>query len=85
MNPFELRYSLINTAKDLLTQQYEAQLKAIELTQKAAEVATENLPKFPTAEEVVEQAIKFNEFISGTVETELVNGVKKLHRITAVF
>jgi hypothetical protein len=85
MNPFELRYSLINTAKDLLTQQYEAQMKIWETASKTVEKFTEAAPKFPTAEEIIEQAIEMNKFISGSIETELVNGVKKLHRITAVF
>jgi len=57
MNPFELRYSLINTAKDLLTQQYEAQMKIWETTSKTVEKFTEAAPKFPTAEEIIEQAI----------------------------
>jgi hypothetical protein len=85
MNPFELRSHLLSVSKDLLTQQYEAGIKALEMTKKVTELNNKDMPQFPTADEIVEQAIKFNQFISGAIESELVNGVKKLHRITAVF
>jgi len=85
MNPFELRYDLLKTSKEFLTEQYNAQLKAWELADEAGKKLLENAPKFPTMEEIINNAIEMNRFISTTVETQLVDGVKKLHRITAVF
>jgi hypothetical protein len=35
--------------------------------------------------EIIEHAIEMNKFISGTVETELINGAKKIGGITKVF
>jgi hypothetical protein len=85
MNPFELRYDLLKTSKEFLTEQYNAQLKAWELLDEAGKKALENAPKFPTMHEIVDNAIEMNKFISNAVETQLVDGVKRINRITAVF
>lgn len=85
MNPFELRYDLLKTSKEFLTEQYNAQLKAWEMADEAGKKLLETAPKFPTMEEIISNAIEMNKFISTTFETQLVDGVKKLHRITAVF
>ena len=85
MNPFELRYDLLKTSKEFLTEQYNAQLKAWELADEAGKKLLENAPKFPTVEEVIANAIEMNKFISNAVETHLVDGVKRINRITAVF
>ena len=85
MNPFELRYDLLKTSKEFLTEQYNAQLKAWELLDEAGKKALENAPKFPTMHEIVDNAIEMNKFISNVVETQLVDGVKRINRITAVF
>jgi len=85
MNPFELRYDLLKTSKEFLTEQYNAQLKAWEMADEAGKKMLETAPKFPTMEEIISNAIEMNKFISTTFETQLVDGVKKLHRITAVF
>jgi len=85
MNPFELRYDLLKTSKEFLTEQYNAQLKAWELADEAGKKLLENAPKFPTVEEVIANAVEMNKFISTTVESQLVDGVKRINRITAVF
>jgi hypothetical protein len=85
MNPFELRYDLLKTSKEFLTEQYNAQLKAWELADEAGKKLLENAPKFPTMEEIISNAIEMNKFISTTVESQLVDGVKRINRITAVF
>lgn len=85
MNPFELRYDLLKTSKEFLTEQYNAQLKAWELADKAGKKMLENAPKFPTMDEIINNAVEMNKFISNAVETQLVDGVKRINRITAVF
>ena len=85
MNPFEIRNSLLHTAKDFMTQQYDAQIKVWELASKATEKFEAAAPSFPTMAEIIEHAIEMNKFISGTVETELINGAKKIGGITKVF
>lgn len=85
MNPFELRYDLLKTSKEFLTEQYNAQLKAWELADEAGKKVLENAPKFPSMHEIVDNAIEMNKFISNAVETQLVDGVKRINRITAVF
>jgi hypothetical protein len=85
MNPFELRYDLLKTSKDFLTEQYNAQLKAWELADEAGKKLLDNAPKFPTMNEIIDNAIEMNKFISNAVETQLIDGVKRMSRITAVF
>ena len=85
MNPFELRYDLLKTSKEFLTEQYNAQLKAWELADEAGKKLLENAPKFPTMHEIIDNAVEMNKFISNVVETQLVDGVKRMSRITAVF
>lgn len=85
MNPFELRYDLLKTSKEFLTEQYNAQLKAWELADEAGKKLLENAPKFPSMHEIIDNAIEMNKFISNAVETQLVDGVKRINRFTAVF
>ena len=85
MNPFELRYDLLKTSKEFLTEQYNAQLKAWELADEAGKKLLENAPKFPSMHEIIDNAIEMNKFISNAVETQLVDGVKRISRISAVF
>jgi hypothetical protein len=85
MNPFELRYDLLKTSKEFLTEQYNAQLKAWELADEAGKKLLENAPKFPSMHEIIDNAIEMNKFISNVVETQLVDGVKRINRFTAVF
>lgn len=85
MNPFELRYDLLKTSKEFLTEQYNAQLKAWELADEAGKKLLEHAPKFPSMHEIIDNAIEMNKFISNVVETQLVDGVKRINRITAVF
>lgn len=85
MNPFELRYDLLKTSKEFLTEQYNAQLKAWEMADEAGKKLLENAPKFPTMNEIIENAVEMNKFISTSIETQLVDGVKRFNRITAVF
>jgi len=85
MNPFELRYDLLKTSKEFLTEQYNAQLKAWEVADEAGKKLFEKAPQFPTMHEIIDNAIEMNKFISTTIEAQLVDGVKRMSRITAVF
>ena len=85
MNPFELRYSVFQTAKDFLEQQYKANLQAFEMLDKAAKQATELAPKFPTVEEVIEKAVEINKFVSDANERDLTLVVKRVNGIGITF
>ena len=52
MNPFELRFAMLNTAKEMLESEYHAKKSNNE------EVS------WPTLEEVIERAKKLNDFVS---------------------
>ena len=64
MNPFELRFSIFNTAKEILVKQHEANLAAWEVLNKASKKVEESAPTFPTVEDIVEKAVEINKFIS---------------------
>jgi len=65
MNPFELRFSVFNTAKDLMVKQHEASMAAWELLNKTSKEAEKLAPSFPTMEEIIDKAIEINTFVSG--------------------
>jgi hypothetical protein len=85
MTPFELRFSVFNTAKDFLEQQYKANLAAFDAMDKAAKEAAELAPKFPTMEEVIEKAVEINKFVSDANERELTKIVKRVNGIGIAF
>jgi hypothetical protein len=85
MNPFELRFNILNTAKDFLEQQYKANLAAFDAIDKATKDAAALAPKFPTMEEVIEKSIEINKFISDANERELVKTVKRVTGMTVAF
>jgi hypothetical protein len=85
MNPFELRYSVFQTAKDFLEQQYKANLQAFDALDKATKNAAELAPKFPTVEEVIEKAVEINKFVSDANERELTRVVKRVNGIGITF
>ena len=85
MNPFELRYSVFNTAKDLMIKQHEANLAAWEVINKTSKEAEELAPKFPTMEEIIDKAIEINTFISGSTTRELTNLAKKMTGVSVIF
>jgi len=85
MNPFELRFSVFNTAKDFLEQQYKANLAAWDALDKATKNATDLAPKFPTMEEIIEKAIEINKFVSDANERELAKVVKRVTGMTVAF
>ena len=85
MNPFELRYSIFNTAKDLLVKQHEASLAAWEVLNKTTKEAADLAPQFPTTEEIIDKAIEINTFISGSYTKELTNLAKKMTGVGIVF
>ena len=85
MNPFELRFSIFNTAKDLLVKQHEASLAAWEVLNKTTKEAAELSPQFPTTEEIIDKAIEINTFISGSYTKELTNLAKKMTGVGIVF
>ena len=61
MNPFELRYAIFHSAKDILEAQYKANLAAWELLNKGAKEASDLAPKYPTVEEIIDKAIEKTE------------------------
>jgi len=85
MNPFELRFSVFNTAKDLMVKQHEANMSAWEVLNKTSKEATELAPKFPTMEEIIDKAIEINSFVSGNTTKELVNLAKKMTGVSVIF
>jgi hypothetical protein len=85
MNPFELRFSIFNTAKDLLVKQHEANLAAWEVLNKTTKEAEELAPKFPTTEEIIDKAIEINTFISGNTTKELANLAKRMSGVSVIF
>ena len=85
MNPYELRFSILNTAKEFLEQQYKANLAAFDALDKAAKDAAELAPKFPTVEEVIEKAVEINKFVSDANERELTRVVKRVNGIGITF
>jgi hypothetical protein len=84
-NPYELRFSIFNTAKDLMIKQHEANLAAWEVLNKTTKEAEDLAPKFPTMEEIIDKAIEINTFISGTTTKELTNVAKKLAGVSVIF
>ena len=78
MNPFELRFSIFNSAKDLLIRQHEAQLAVWEALDKTAKKAQDLAPKYPTVDEIVEKAIEINKFISESSVNEFTKLGKRL-------
>ena len=78
MNPFELRFSVFNVAKDILVKQHEANLAAWEALDKTSKKAADLAPKFPTIEEIVEKAIEINKFISESSVNEFGKVAKRL-------
>jgi len=85
MNPFELRFSIFNSAKDILETQYKANLAAWELLNKTSKDAQDLAPKFPTVEEIVEKATEINKFISETSVHEFSKLGKRLTSTAVIF
>jgi uncharacterized protein (DUF927 family) len=85
MNPFELRFSIFNTAKDLMVKQHEANLAAWEVLNKTTKEAAELAPQFPTTEEIIDKAIEINTFISGQTTKELAGIAKKMTGVSVIF
>ena len=85
MNPFELRFSVFNTAKDLMIKQHEASMAAWEVLNKTAKEVEELAPAFPTMEEIIDKAIEINTFVSGQTTKELTGLVKKMSGVSVIF
>ena len=85
MNPFELRFSVFNTAKDLMVKQHEANMAAWEVLNKTTKEAQDLAPKFPTMEEIIDKAIEINTFVSGQTTKELSGIVKKMSGVSVIF
>lgn len=60
MNPYELRYEVLKTAREMLEHQFHANMELWRLSEKALD----SLPKPPTLEEVLTFADKMNTFVS---------------------
>jgi hypothetical protein len=85
LNPFELRFSIFNSAKDLMVKQHEANLATWEVLNKTSKEVVELAPKFPTTEEIIDKAIEINTFISGSTTKELTGLAKKLSGVSVIF
>jgi hypothetical protein len=85
MNPFELRYAILHTAKEVMEAQYKANLAVWESFDKTSKASVDLAPKFPTLEEIIEKAVEMNKFVSETTEKELIKTVKNLKGIGAAF
>ena len=85
VSPFELRFSIFNTAKDLMVKQHEANMAAWEVLNKTSKEAADLAPKFPTTEEIIDKAIEINTFISGNTTKELANIAKKMSGVSVIF
>jgi hypothetical protein len=85
MNPFELRFSIFNSAKDLLIKQHEANLAVWNALDEASKKAADLAPKYPTIEEIVEKATEINKFISETSQHELAKIGKRLTSTAVIF
>ena len=85
VSPFELRFSIFNTAKDLMIKQHEANLAAWEVLNKTSKEAADLAPAFPTMEEIIDKSIEINTFISGATTKELTNLAKKMTGVSVIF
>ena len=75
-NPYQIRYDVLNMAKDMLDKQYDIQkelaYKAMEMykdnTEQAMEAYQKYIPKAYTPEEIKAQADKLYEFVTDKKE-----------------
>ena len=84
-SPFELRFNIFNTAKDILETQYKANLAAWDAMDKATKKAADLAPKYPTIEEIVEKATEINKFVSETSHHEFAKMGKRLTATSVIF
>ena len=75
-NPYQIRYDVLNMAKEMLDKQYDMQMqvayKAMEMykenTEQAMEAYQKYIPKAITPEEIKTQADKLYEFVTDKKE-----------------
>jgi len=68
-NPFDLRFSMIESAKQLLTEQYHTDISNIKEKyfadrEAGLDVSFPELPAFPTFEDISKLANEMNSFVS---------------------
>lgn len=85
MNPFELRFNIFNSAKDILIKQHEAQLAVWNALDDASKKVSDLAPKYPTVEEIVDKAIEINKFISESSVNEFTKVAKRLTSTAVIF
>jgi len=85
MNPFELRFNIFNSAKDILVKQHEAQLAVWNALDDASKKVSDLAPKYPTVEEIVDKAIEINKFISESSVNEFTKVAKRLTSTAVIF
>lgn len=85
MNPFELRFNIFNTARDILVKQHEANMAVWNTLDEATKQAQNLAPKYPTIEEIVEKATEINKFISETSVNEFTKLGKRLTSTAVIF
>ena len=85
MNPFELRFSIFNSAKDLLIKQHEANLAVWNAMDKASKQAEDLAPKYPTIHEILDKATEINKFVSESTQNEIVKIAKRATGVGVIF
>ena len=85
MSPFELRFNIFNTAKEILEAQYQANLETWKTLDKTSKEITELMPKFPTIHEIIDKSLEINKFVSESNQNELVKVAKRLTGTTVIF
>jgi MinD superfamily P-loop ATPase len=78
MSPFELRFAIISTAKEIVENQYKAHMAAWDLMDKATQEAKDLMPKFPTVREVIDVAMEMNKFVSESNAQELTRQSRRM-------
>jgi PII-like signaling protein len=84
-SPYELRFNIFNSAKDILDQQYKANLEVWKTLDKTSKDAADLMPKFPTVHEIIDKALEINKFVSEANHNELVKVAKRITGTTVIF
>jgi PII-like signaling protein len=85
LSPFEMRFNIFNTAKDILETQYKAHLDAWKLMDKTSKEFADLAPKYPTIHEILDKATEINKFVSESTQNEIVKIAKRATGVGVIF
>ena len=85
MNPFEMRFNVFNTAKEILEAQYKANLDAWKLLDKTSKEIADLAPSYPTISEILDKAVEINKFVSESTQNEIVKIAKRATGVGVIF